>query len=169
MLVVPAAWSNANAGHSVLGTADLTAAFALHTVCYLAMAMLIVTCVIRDCSPELWPATTNQYFTERHVYVADNMREASTSVVFAQVVFVATANQLQGMPAPLLDRLEIIQLSGYTLDEKQHIAQVPSRAATSPSAMFRAMLHHMHAAHKNFPESACLPLCICQASASAVS
>jgi len=40
------------------------------------------------------------------------------------VVFVATANQLQNMSAPLLDRLEIIQLSGYTLDEKRHIAQV---------------------------------------------
>lgn len=36
----------------------------------------------------------------------------------------ATANQLQNMSAPLLDRLEIIQLSGYTLDEKCHIAQV---------------------------------------------
>ena len=41
-----------------------------------------------------------------------------------QVVFVATANQLQGMSGPLLDRLEIIQLSGYTLEEKEHIAQV---------------------------------------------
>ena len=41
-----------------------------------------------------------------------------------QVVFVATANQLQGMSGPLLDRLEIIELSGYTLDEKEHIAQV---------------------------------------------
>lgn len=38
----------------------------------------------------------------------------------------ATANQLQNMSAPLLDRLEIIQLSGYTLDEKRHIAQVLS-------------------------------------------
>ena len=36
----------------------------------------------------------------------------------------ATANQLQGMSGPLLDRLEVIHLSGYTLDEKEHIAQV---------------------------------------------
>lgn len=42
----------------------------------------------------------------------------------SQVVFVATANQLQDMSRPLLDRLEIIQLSGYTLEEKEHIAQV---------------------------------------------
>lgn len=41
-----------------------------------------------------------------------------------QVVFVATANQLQNMSGPLLDRLEIIQLSGYTLEEKRHIAEV---------------------------------------------
>ncbi|KAL3159511.1 hypothetical protein ABBQ38_009929 [Trebouxia sp. C0009 RCD-2024] len=41
----------------------------------------------------------------------------------SQVVFVATANQLQNMSGPLLDRLEIIQLSGYTLEEKRHIAE----------------------------------------------
>ena len=44
--------------------------------------------------------------------------------VTVQVVFVATANLLQHMSGPLLDRLEIIQLSGYTLDEKRHIARV---------------------------------------------
>ena len=38
----------------------------------------------------------------------------------------ATANQLQNMSGPLLDRLEIIQLSGYTLEEKRHIAEVPA-------------------------------------------
>lgn len=45
-------------------------------------------------------------------------------VHLVQVVFVATANQLQNMSGPLLDRLEIIQLSGYTLEEKRHIAEV---------------------------------------------
>ena len=45
-------------------------------------------------------------------------------VNLVQVVFVATANQLQNMSGPLLDRLEIIQLSGYTLEEKRHIAEV---------------------------------------------
>ena len=47
-------------------------------------------------------------------------------VNLVQVVFVATANQLQNMSGPLLDRLEIIQLSGYTLEEKRHIAEVPA-------------------------------------------
>lgn len=51
--------------------------------------------------------------------------------VLVQVVFVATANQLQNMSGPLLDRLEIIQLSGYTLEEKRHIAEVSSLCASS--------------------------------------
>ena len=37
-----------------------------------------------------------------------------------QVIFLATANSLASVPAPLLDRLEVVHLSGYTLDEKVH-------------------------------------------------
>jgi ATP-dependent Lon protease len=40
----------------------------------------------------------------------------------SDVMFVATANSFN-LPAPLLDRMEIIRLSGYTEDEKVHIAQ----------------------------------------------
>jgi ATP-dependent Lon protease len=41
----------------------------------------------------------------------------------SRVVFIATANMLEGVPGPLRDRMEIIPLAGYTAREKQEIAK----------------------------------------------
>ncbi|HKR90172.1 MAG TPA: endopeptidase La, partial [Phenylobacterium sp.] len=41
----------------------------------------------------------------------------------SRVVFIATANMLDGVPGPLRDRMEIIQLAGYTTREKLEIAK----------------------------------------------
>ncbi|MDX8033810.1 endopeptidase La [Lentzea sp. BCCO 10_0856] len=69
----------------------------------------------------------------------------------SDVVFLATANVLESIPAPLLDRMELVQLDGYTEDEKVTIAsghllprQIERAGLTPEDVTFdKAALHQL--------------------------
>ncbi|MDR0984401.1 MAG: endopeptidase La [Ruminococcus sp.] len=63
---------------------------------------------------ELFDTEQNSEFRDHYLEIPIDL---------SRVMFIATANDMSEIPTPLLDRMDIIELSSYTRDEKYHIAK----------------------------------------------
>ncbi|KAL0260660.1 hypothetical protein SLS55_004350 [Diplodia seriata] len=76
----------------------------------------------------------NHTFTDHYINIPIDL---------SKILFIATANTLDTIPPPLLDRMETIQLSGYTTLEKRHIATrhlLPKQIMTNGLASDKVLL-----------------------------
>ena len=75
---------------------------------------------------EVLDAEQNKKFRDHYVEIPIDLSE---------VLFIATANSVQDIPRPLLDRMELIEVTSYTENEKLHIAKEHLRNGIRPEQL----------------------------------